>query len=153
ALPRPRALPSRTGGDAVRGTEADAVHRPRPRESEPSPPDRRAVEGPRADHRGAPGGGAPGDEAGSDDPAGRAEPGPCRGGRRQLRPPRRRPHRAGGVHGRPRRRPGAQAALSRDLSHMRRSATRWTLILASLALLLAPLLGIEPRTYLTLTVA
>src|SRR5262249_1862732 len=153
ALPRSRALPLRAGGNAVRGTEADAVHCPRPRESEPPPPDRRAVEGPGADHRRAFGRGAPGDEAGRDDPAGRAEPGPRRGGRRRLRPPRRRPHRAGGAHGRPRRRPGPQAALSRDLTRMASPAKTWILILGGLAFLLAPLLGIEPRTYLTLTVA
>ena len=49
-LPRPGAIPPRPGRDALRRTEADAVHRPGPREPEPSPPDRRAVEGPRTDH-------------------------------------------------------------------------------------------------------
>jgi branched-chain amino acid transport system permease protein len=36
---------------------------------------------------------------------------------------------------------------------MARATTTWLLVLGALALLLAPLLGIEPRTYLTLTVA
>src|SRR5213593_3133326 len=145
-LPRSRPLPPRPRGHAVRRPEADALHRARLRQPEPAPPDRRAIQGAGAHHRPPPGRRAPRHEATRHRAPRGAELRHGERPRRRLLPDRRRAHGAPRVHGLARRRPRAEEEVPR---HMKARAP----LLVTLAVLLLPLVFMDLRTYLTLTVA